>query len=255
MTDRLDASKVIADCETYWRQTGVPAGAISEMRLELEQHLNQAVADGRSVEDVVGNDVAGFAESWASVHRGKGLQTYEPVRTRPQRMWTVGYLALVIGAVALGLILGRESNEPSMPWAWLWTGLAFVMAIGEIFTAGFFLLPFAIGAIAAALLGWLGVSVLAQWIVFFVVSIASLFYLQRFIRRQDEGDQPAIGANRYSNAQAVVLERIDPVAGTGLVRVNTEKWRATSAGETIESGTPVRVTEITGARLVVKQRS
>ena len=59
-------------------------------------------------------------------------------------------------------------------WRWLWTGLAVVMGIGEIFTAGFFLLPFAIGAAAAAILAWLGVALLPQWLVFFGVSTVCL---------------------------------------------------------------------------------
>jgi hypothetical protein len=35
------------------------------MRLELEQHLEQAVRDGKSLEAVVGPNALAFAESWA----------------------------------------------------------------------------------------------------------------------------------------------------------------------------------------------
>ena len=113
-------------------------------------------------------------------------------------------------------------------WRWLWTIFAIVMGIGEIFTAGFFLLPFAIGAAAAAILAWADVAVLAQWLVFFGVSILSLVVLRRFISRQDEGEQPKVGANRWVGVRGIVLEDIDPQSGAGMVRVATEEWRATS---------------------------
>ena len=137
-------------------------------------------------------------------------------------------------------------------WRWMWTILAVVMAIGEIFTAGFFLLPFAIGATAAAILAWLNVVVLAQWLVFFGVSIFSLAYLRRFIGRQDEGEQPRVGANRWKGELGVVLHDIDPQTGSGMVRILNEEWRAT-APQPIPAGAQVIVTEVLGARLVVEQ--
>ncbi len=138
-------------------------------------------------------------------------------------------------------------------WRWLWTGLAVVLAIGEIFTAGFFLLPFAVGGAVAAALAWADVNVAWQWVSFFVVSVGTLVYLQRFIRRQDIHDTKSIGSNRYLNMQAVVLEQVDPVSGTGRVRVESEEWRATSDRDIIEPGTPVTITEVRGTRLVVRE--
>lgn len=139
-------------------------------------------------------------------------------------------------------------------WRWLWTGLAIVMGIGEIFTAGFFLLPFAIGAAVSAVLAWVGVGVLAQWLVFFGVSIIALTYLRRYIDRQDRGDQPRVGANRWVGSNGIVLEEIDPDAATGMVRVENEEWRATSLrGGTIPAGARIAVRDVRGARLVVER--
>lgn len=137
-------------------------------------------------------------------------------------------------------------------WRWIWTIFAVAMGIGEIFTAGFFLLPFAIGAAAAAVLAWLDAAVVAQWLVFFGVSIFSLAYLRRFIGRQDQAVQPRVGANRWIGSEGVVLEDIDPDSGTGMVRVINEKWRAT-AETPIPTGARIVVTEVRGARLVVEQ--
>ncbi len=137
-------------------------------------------------------------------------------------------------------------------WRWLWTGLAVVMGIGEMFTAGFFLLPFAVGAAASAILAWVGANVLAQWLVFFGVSLVSLVYLRRFIDRQDEGEQPRIGANRWVGSTGIVTVDIDPIRGTGMVRIDQEEWRAGSSTDTpIAAGTVVTVTDVRGTRMVV----
>jgi membrane protein implicated in regulation of membrane protease activity len=136
-------------------------------------------------------------------------------------------------------------------WRWVWTGLAVFLSVAEIFTAGFFLLPFGIGAAAAALLAWLGIGLVLQWLTFIVISIVALVGLQRFIRKQDRDQLQDIGANRYLRRQAVVLETVDPIQGTGRVRVESEEWRAVTEGETIPAGVQVIVTGVRGSRLVV----
>jgi hypothetical protein len=52
-------------CGGYWELRGIPEPRRKEMRLELEQHLEQAVRDGKSLEAVVGPNALAFAESWA----------------------------------------------------------------------------------------------------------------------------------------------------------------------------------------------
>ena len=135
-------------------------------------------------------------------------------------------------------------------WRWLWTGAALFFGLAEIFTAGFFLLPFAIGAAAAAVLGWADVHILWQWLVFFVVTAFSFVYLRRFVRRQNSDEQPRVGANRLIDARGMVIERIDEDAETGMVRVGGEQWRAV-ADSPIEPDIKVVVTEVRGTRLVV----
>jgi membrane protein implicated in regulation of membrane protease activity len=137
-------------------------------------------------------------------------------------------------------------------WRWFWTVLATILVVGEIFSPGFFLLPFGIGAAAAAVLAWLNVNAGVQWAVFLIVSIAALLSLRPLIRKQDEGEKDAVGANRYLRKRGIVLENIDMRSGTGMVRVDTEEWRAVTDGESIAVDTEVIVSGITGSRLVVK---
>lgn len=251
--------RVLAEVERYWREAGLSAEDVSEMRAELDQHLSEALMDGRTVDDVIG-DRARFAESWAGARTGRPAVRWDDVQSGKARrdrstrrdliFYGIASGALLIAAFAVARQGGNEVENEL--WRWLWTIFAVVMGIGEIFTAGFFLLPFAIGATAAAILAWLNVVVVAQWLVFFGVSIFSLAYLRRFIGRQDEAEQPRVGANRWKGELGIVLHDIDPHAGTGMVRVLNEEWRAT-APQPIPTGAQVIVVDVHGARLVVEQ--
>ena len=58
-----------AQCEIHWLVNRIPQDRAEEMADELGQHLEEAVQDGKTVEDVVGPDVYAFAESWAEEDR------------------------------------------------------------------------------------------------------------------------------------------------------------------------------------------
>jgi membrane protein implicated in regulation of membrane protease activity len=253
-----ERSRVIAEIERYWLEAGIRADDAADMRQELEQHLIEAELDGRSVDDVIG-DRAGFAEGWAAARRGRPVVSWADVqsgRTRKRRetrqelaLYGSGAVALVAAAAVASQGGGDVDNEL---WRWLWTIFSIVLAIGEMFTAGFFLLPFAVGGAAAAILAWVGAALIAQWLVFFGVSLFSLAYLRRFIGRQDEGEKPRVGANRWVGTQGVVLQTIDPHTGAGMVRILSEEWRATGPGK-IPAGARIVVTEVDGARLIVEE--
>jgi len=135
-------------------------------------------------------------------------------------------------------------------WRWVWLGVAAVFGIGEIFTAGFFLLPFSAGALVAFVLAWFNVEPTLVMIVFLVVSIMTLVIIQRLVRKGDERQFP-VGSNRFVGRRVLVLERVDRLAGTGRVRLDTENWRATTDGEPLEEGTEARIVEMRGTRLVI----
>lgn len=136
-------------------------------------------------------------------------------------------------------------------WRWIWLGGAAVFGVGEMITAGFFLLPFAAGAAVAAILAFVEVEPAIQGIVFLVVSVLALIALRRFASKSDESQLP-VGANRFAGQTAVVIEQIDRLHGTGRVRIGTESWRATTDGDPIAPPVEVRVVNVRGTRLVVK---
>ena len=63
------------------------------------------------------------------------------------------------------------------PWV-IWLIAAVVFAVGEIATLGFFLAPFAGGALLAAIVSAVGGGELASWAVFLLVSIGLLAALR-----------------------------------------------------------------------------
>ena len=137
-------------------------------------------------------------------------------------------------------------------WRWVWVAVTMVMGIGEIFTAGFFLLPFALGAALAAAAAWLDLHGAVQWLLFFGGTAVSMVILRRFMGRQDRPDDLPVGANRYIGMEARVIEDIDLVANTGRVRVESDEWRAVAESGPVAEGSLVRVTALHGTKLDVE---
>lgn len=140
-------------------------------------------------------------------------------------------------------------------WRWIWLVLAVAFTVGEIAVAGsFFLVPFAIGAVAAAITAFLGAPVPLEWFLFVAVSAASSAVLWPLGRRLDRrSPRTPIGANRWVGREAFVLRDIPGgPAGTGLIRLDREEWRAESlTGLPIRAGSTVLVSRVDGTRLVV----
>ena len=257
MVDQAGIGRIVASCQRYWREAGLSSGVIAVMAGQLDEHLREAASAGQPLDSVVGKDLRDFAEAWAAETQDQkspriptsGRTSRGESRRSSQRELVLYSLGIVAVVLAVGVSRGETSVENDL-WRWLWTGLAVVMGIGEIFTAGFFLLPFAVGATAAAVLAWTGVGIVSQWLVFFGVSLIAFVYLRRFIARQDETSAPSVGANRWANSRGVVLTAIEPLESTGIVRIGGEEWRAT-ADQPIPAGTQVVVLEVSGSRLVV----
>jgi len=136
---------------------------------------------------------------------------------------------------------------------WIWMGLAAAFLIGEILTAGFFLIFLSVGAAAAGVLAMLDVSSVGQFIVFIVVSGILFVFGRRFADRVTEKQPAGIGADRFIDQEGVVLEKIDNSSNTGSVRVGQDEWRAVSeTGDILQKGARIKVTQIDGTRAVVK---
>ena len=141
------------------------------------------------------------------------------------------------------------------PWV-LWLIAAVVLALGEIATMGFFLAPFAGGALLAAIISAAGAGEFAAWVMFLVVSIVLLAAL-RPIARSHRRMPPQLrtGTAALVGRTATVVERIHNDEGTGCVKLEGENWTARSYDEddVIEPGKRVHVMEIRGATALVSE--
>lgn len=115
-----------------------------------------------------------------------------------------------------------------MSYDWIiWLVIGALFAAGEVVTAGFFLLWFGVGALAAAIVALLGVSSLAvQIIVFLTVSIllviASRTIFDRF------GSRPALrtGVEMMIGQVGTVVEPSHGTQAESAVRVYGSVWTA-----------------------------
>ena len=137
---------------------------------------------------------------------------------------------------------------------WIWAVLAAVFIVGEIFTAGFFLFPFGVGAALAAVLTFLGAPSWLQWVCFVVVSGVLVLLSRRFADRVSKKPPEVMGVDRLIGQIGVVTEALDPLTDAGRVRVKKDHWRADSVdGSEIEKDARVRVVRIEGVHLVVER--
>ncbi len=135
----------------------------------------------------------------------------------------------------------------------LWMIFAALMIIGEIFTAGFFILWFGVGAIAASLMAVFGLGTGWQLGVFVVVSLVLVMVSRKFADKISKPQPDGIGADRFVGQKAVVLQEINNIANTGTVRLGKEEWRAESNNdENIPAKATVEILETSGTHLVVK---
>jgi membrane protein implicated in regulation of membrane protease activity len=138
----------------------------------------------------------------------------------------------------------------------LWLIAAAIFGVGEIFTTGFFLAPFAGGAALAAVASVVGAGAALSWGVFLVASVLLLLALRpvaRSMRRTPAALRTGTAA--LVGKTGTVLERIANDEGVGCVRIEGEVWtaRAYDEDEVIEPGRRVHVIEIRGATALVSE--
>jgi membrane protein implicated in regulation of membrane protease activity len=138
----------------------------------------------------------------------------------------------------------------------VWFIFAAIFIIGEIFTAGFFLACFGIGAIVSGVLAMMEINTIWQWASFVVVSGILFAVSRRFAEKFSKKQPPGIGADRFIGKEGIVLEEIDNSKNTGSVRIDKELWRADSdSGETIKKGERIVVVKLDGTHVVVKSKA
>ena len=139
--------------------------------------------------------------------------------------------------------------------AWvIWLIVAVVFAVGEIATLGFFLAPFAGGALVAAVVSGAGAGTALSWVAFLVVSIALLAALRPIaLRHRKQAPSLRTGTAALVGQSATVIEAVG--ADAGCIRLDGEIWTARPYDEdqVFAAGTRVQVLEIRGATALVAE--
>ena len=138
---------------------------------------------------------------------------------------------------------------------WLiWVIISLVCLILELSSGDLFLLCFAIGAAAGAIVAGCGASITWQIIIFAVVSTLSLLLLRpKLIKKLHKPNR-----ERLSNAEAMIGQegRVSEdilAGGFGRVAIDGDDWKACSAdGTAIEKDVRVRVVKMDSIIAIVK---
>ncbi len=136
----------------------------------------------------------------------------------------------------------------------IWLALAVIFLLLEIASPAFLFVCFTVGALLAGVSTIFVDSYLVQAVIFAVISVIAIPISRPLANRMSRSKSA-----RESNIDALVghsayvEQTIDPDANVGVVRIGSEKWRATATTK-IESGKTVIVTKIDGTTATVTEQ-
>ena len=137
---------------------------------------------------------------------------------------------------------------------WLvWLLIAAVLFVGEIITAGFLLMWFAIAAVVSMLVSFITTNVFIQTLVFLIVSVILLIFTRPLLSKYTKGDNTIMNSKTIIGQKAIVTEEISLLKGTGQINVNGETWSAKidNPDITIPKGSRVEIIGIDGVKACI----
>ena len=138
----------------------------------------------------------------------------------------------------------------------LWIIFGILLIIIEIFTPGFVLASFGIGAFASGLAAYFDYGTTIQLIAFSIVTIIIFFgirpmFIQYFHKAENEHKT---GISAYIGKEFQVTEEINNSTNAGRVQIGSESQRAKSIdGATIKESEIITIEKIEGSTLFVSQ--
>ena len=135
-----------------------------------------------------------------------------------------------------------------------WIIFGIILLIAEIFTPGFLLASFGIGAFGGSLFAFWDYEFKIQLFVFSIVTMVVFFGIRpmynKYFHKLD--DQRETGVNAFIGNNYKVTENINNFENTGRVQVGSESWRARSENnELFETGDLIKVNKVEGSTLLV----
>ena len=140
----------------------------------------------------------------------------------------------------------------------LWTVVGVILIVAEIFTLGFVLLWFGIGALAAALVGFLGFGFGFQILAFSVVSIVLTLFTRKIfasLYHQSDVDGIKTGMDSLPGQVGTVSGASKGTLKAGEVKVFGSTWTAypEDGEKPLIEGEKVEVVRIKGSSIYVRR--
>ena len=135
----------------------------------------------------------------------------------------------------------------------IWLIIAGICLVAEIFTIGFLIFWFAIGALIAMVSSFFISNIIIQTAIFIIASTILIFATKPFVNKITKKEKN-IKTNVYSiiGKTGIVIEDIDSVHSKGQIKVAGEIWSADSNSNIIiPKDSEVEILEITGVKVIV----
>ena len=136
----------------------------------------------------------------------------------------------------------------------IWVIVFLVLMVLELISMGLTTIWFAGGAVVALVLSAFDAPIVAQVIVFLVVSTLLLYFTRPIAQKYFNKNRVNTNVESMPGQIGIVTVDIDNIAATGTVSLNGMDWTARSKEPegTIAKGTKVRVLEVQGVKLIVE---
>ena len=140
-----------------------------------------------------------------------------------------------------------------LPMQILWLCVIIAAVVVEVFTSGLVSIWFVPSAFVSLILTVFDVSTEVQIAVFVVLSVCFLFAFKLLSKRRIKKGAK-LNLDAIIGEKAVVVDKIQNIAGSGQVKVHNQIWSARSSDPDVifEEGDVVSVVAIEGVKLICK---
>lgn len=134
-----------------------------------------------------------------------------------------------------------------------WLIVAGLFFVGEIFTLGFLIFWFGIGALFAMIVSFFTTNIIIQTTVFLITSTIFILATKPLVKKFADVKKTNTNVFSIIGKKALVIKDIDPIHSSGQIKLNGEVWSAeTENNEIIKEGSEVEVLKINGVKAIVK---
>lgn len=134
-----------------------------------------------------------------------------------------------------------------------WLIVAGLFFVGEIFTLGFLIFWFGIGALFAMIVSFFTTNIIIQTTVFLITSTIFILATKPLVKKFVDVKNTNTNVFSIIGKKALVIKDIDPIHSSGQIKLNGEVWSAeTENNEIIKEGSEVEVLKINGVKAIVK---